>query len=275
MIDFHLHIKHLDRNLEDTIAHIEGLGCEKAVLLPLEDIDGGLLCTTDEVLEAKQRYPERVLPFCHVDVRRDNALRRVEDYAKRGCLGYGEQKQRIHLNDPRLDKIFAFCNEMGWPVTLHLQEGKDGYNWGVEYLETLLRKFPKAKFIGHAQSWWANISASVPDPSETLYPTGKVVPGGLADRLLAEYPNMYADLSAGSGLGALSRDEDFTKGFLLRHRKKLLFATDCPCLDGKGGGYKPGCFGQKSLPLLRRLADENTLRDILHNNAIRLLGITK
>jgi predicted TIM-barrel fold metal-dependent hydrolase len=91
--------------------------------------------------------------------------------------------------------------------------------------------------------------------------------------LLADYENMYADLSAGSGLGALSRDEEFTRGFLQRHRKKLLFATDCPCRDGHGQGYEPGCFGRKLRPLLERLVeDEETLQDLLHDNVLRVLG---
>jgi len=31
VIDFHLHVKHSGRDLRTTIAHIAGLGCEKAV----------------------------------------------------------------------------------------------------------------------------------------------------------------------------------------------------------------------------------------------------
>ncbi len=129
-------------------------------------------------------------------------------------------------------------------------------------------------FIGHAQSWWAHVSAEVPPPEETLYPKGRVVPGGLADRLLSDYENMWADLSAGSGFGALSRDEDFTRGFLDRHRGKLMFATDCPCLDGKGAGLDRGCFGWRLKDLLERLAPDDGAREaILEGNARRLLGL--
>ena len=38
---------------------------------------------------------------------------------------------------------------------------------------------------------------------------------------------MYGDLSAGSGLNALTRDEDFTRDFLTRHQDKLLYGSDC------------------------------------------------
>ena len=52
------------------------------------------------------------------------------------------------------------------------------------------------------------------------------MPGGAVDRLLQEYPNVYADLSAGSAYNALTRDPDFTPGFLERNWQKLCFGTD-------------------------------------------------
>lgn len=46
------------------------------------------------------------------------------------------------------------------------------------------------------------------------------------ERLLEKYDNLYADISAGSGWNALTRDPDFTPGFVERHWRKLLFGTD-------------------------------------------------
>jgi predicted TIM-barrel fold metal-dependent hydrolase len=273
MLDAHLHIGHSGRTLEDTLAHSDGLGAAQAVLLALEDHDvsGGPPFCTDDVLRAKQQYPNRVLPCCHVDLRREDALRRIEGYAARGCVGFGEQKQRLPLNDRRIEQMLALCNELAWPVTFHFQEGPGGFNTGLPYLETLLQRFPGVKFIGHAQSWWANLSGVVPPPEETLYPAGPVAPGGLAVRLLADYSNMFADLSAGSGYGALSRDEGFAREFLARFQHKLLFASDCPCRDGQGTGYEPGCSGRKLLVLLDRLLPDAEMREnVLQRNAARL-----
>ncbi|MBC8236377.1 amidohydrolase family protein, partial [bacterium] len=58
------------------------------------------------------------------------------------------------------------------------------------------------------------------------YPKGKITPGGAVDRLLQNYPNIYGELSAGSGHNALTRDPDFTPGFFERNWNKLLFGTD-------------------------------------------------
>jgi predicted TIM-barrel fold metal-dependent hydrolase len=275
MIDAHLHIGHKGRSLEDTIRHIEGIGADRAVCLPIETADGEYEWLTDYVVSAFEKFPDRVIPFCHVDVTREDAVEVLEKRASTGIFkGYGEQKQHIPLDHPGLERVLAFCNEMAWPVTWHFQEGERGYNQGIGHLESLLKKFTNIKFIGHAQSWWANISADVPPATETMYPRGPVVPGGLADQLLSDYEHMYADLSAGSGLGALGRDEAFSAGFLARHRKKLLFATDCACKDGAGGDHPQGCFANKSLPFLKRMVtDKDALEDILHNNAVRVIGL--
>jgi len=274
LIDCHLHIGHLERDLPVTIAHVKGLGCDRAALLPLEDRARGLMLTTDRVLDAWRRYPDRVIPFCHVDICNDGFERRIEKYAAAGCRGYGEQKQQLPLDHPRIARMLEVVSGFNWPCTFHFQDGPRGFNQGIErHLEPLLKRFPRVQFIGHAQSWWSHISAEPPPPELTLYPRGRVNPGGLIDRLLADYENVHGDLSAGSGYGALARDEEFAAGFIRRHRTKLLFATDCPCHDGNGARWKGGCFGRNLIALLDRVADEATRADILHNNAARLFGL--
>ncbi len=55
------------------------------------------------------------------------------------------------------------------------------------------------------------------------YPTGPIKRGGVTDKLLADYPNLFGDHSANSSNSALSRDPEFTSDFLKRHQDKLIF----------------------------------------------------
>lgn len=57
----------------------------------------------------------------------------------------------------------------------------------------------------------------------------------VGDRLLGDYSNLYGDFSAGSGLNAITRDPDFARGFLNRHRRRLIWGSDCDCRDGEKG----------------------------------------
>jgi predicted TIM-barrel fold metal-dependent hydrolase len=137
----------------------------------------------------------------------------------------------------------------------------------------LLKAYPKTTFIGHANSWWAHISAEVND--KVGYPTGPVKPGGLTGSLLADYPNIYGDLSANSGRNALARDPDFAAAFLDRHKAKLLFGSDCPCKDGKGlgqvGTMQGKCIARETLGMMAKMASPEVFRQIAWTNATQLL----
>ena len=43
---------------------------------------------------------------------------------------------------------------------------------------------------------------------------------------MEEYPNIYGDLSAGSGANAISRDLEFGREFLIRRQDRVCFGTD-------------------------------------------------
>ena len=46
-------------------------------------------------------------------------------------------------------------------------------------------------------------------------------------KLLRKYPNLYCDLSAGSGLNALRRDPEYAAEFLDEFQDRILYARDC------------------------------------------------
>src|SRR5438270_9052192 len=99
-----------------------------------------------------------------------------------------------------------------------------------------------------------------------MYPKGAVTPGALTDRDLSDYPNMYGDLSAGSGLNAMQRDEERAREFLHRHQDKLLYGSDC----NDKAGYGEGCIGSKQLAMIRKLVPEDQIRrKIFYGNAAR------
>ncbi len=266
MIDVH---SHLENGLERFIAHMEWLGADKAWALSLEEPElKTFSCPTQRAIAAAKKYPDRIIPFCHVNVRADNAIKQIELYAEKGCKGFGEHKMHIAIDDTVMDKIFGICNELKWPFLYHFQENgsNGGYSWGIKKLPDIIKKYPDIKFIGHAGSWWDYISAGA--TGADALPTGKIIPGGLTDRILSDYENIYADFSAGSGYNALTRDTEFMHEFIIRHRKKLLFGSDCPC-PGDGSEH---CYGKDVLAGIKAVVDDKAvIDDILHNNAEHII----
>jgi predicted TIM-barrel fold metal-dependent hydrolase len=133
----------------------------------------------------------------------------------------------------------------------------------------VLDRYPKVTFIGHAQTWWSNIDKKS-DPG-VMYPAGPVSSGGITDRLLSDYANIYGDLSAKSGLNSMLRDEAHARDFLTRHQNKLLFGSDCSDRQANG----PDCLGSRIIAAIRRLSpDKSVERKLLYGNASNLLKIT-
>ena len=44
--------------------------------------------------------------------------------------------------------------------------------------------------------------------------------------MLEKYPNMYCDMSAGSGCNAFSRDPEFAREFLIKWQDRILYGRD-------------------------------------------------
>lgn len=270
IIDIHQHINYSGRTDEQLIKHQAAMGVSLTVLLPAGSLYGlAASCGGNpSVVDLAKQHPDKFLYFANEVAELPQAREEIEKYLKQGAIGIGEQKFNVACDSPHIERIAELAREYQVPVLMHFQHNV--YNTGIERFHTVLEKFPTVNFIGHAQTWWGNIDLK--HDQAVLYPTGKVTPGGITDRLLSDYPNMYGDLSAGSGLNALLRDEDHTRAFLERHQDKLLFGSDCNDAIGRG----PGCQGAQTLATLRRLAPgPKVLRKLLCENAARLLKISK
>lgn len=268
IIDIHQHTHYWGRNDEDLVQHQRALGITKTVLLPAGSRYGleADCYGNDSVVAIARKYPREFLFFANEDPTLPEALPVIERYLKAGAIGIGEQKFFVDCDSESIVKLAELARDYRVPILLHFQHEK--YNKGFERFHKVLERFPKVNFIGHAQTMWGNIDRNL-NPKD-LYPKGAVTPGGLTDRWLADYPNFHADLSAGSGANAFTRDEEHARGFLLRHQNKLMFGSDCQDVDGKD----ERCVGAKQLATLRKLvADPKVLEKILHRNASRLLKI--
>jgi hypothetical protein len=216
------------------VDHMNRAGVDISVLLPLEAPDCfGELYLTDEALADAARFPERLVAFCHADPRRLNYGHTVSDLAHRleamrlaGARGFGEHKVGLPIDHPWAGSLFEICGDLQLPVLLHLDFTLNTDENGQPGLERVLKRHLKTTFIGHGPTFWGEVSAGFDRSTQVSYPSGPVLPGGSTDRLLSDYGNLYADLSAFSCYNALTRDPAFGAAFLDRHWQKLMFGTD-------------------------------------------------
>jgi uncharacterized protein len=269
IIDLHQHTNYHGRTDEQLIAHQRTMGVTRTMLLPagskygLAAGAGG----NDTVARLARTHPKEFFFFANElpDLPATKAV--IEKYLKLGAVGIGEQKFPVDCDSKPMQLIAEIAKAHNVPVLMHFQH--ETYNMGIERFHKMLERYPTVNFIGHAQTWWGNIDRN--HQQSVMYPKGSVTPGGITDRLLADYPNMYGDLSAGSALNALRRDEDHAREFLKRHQNKLLFGSDCEDTNGRG----TKCIGAQQLEAIRRLApDATAVHKILYDNAARLLKIS-
>jgi len=280
MIDIHTHIGKLvfKKGLKpyQLLKFMDRNGIEKAVVLPIENPEESYYyVTTDEVLKAYKKHPDRLIPFCNVDPRRGNSdtstdfYRIIKEYKERGCKGFGEALSGLWIDDMRLQKIYEACGRLEMPIIIHLDGLRNRDNIGLVKLKKMLKKFPKTNFIGHGPHFWAEISSDVKKKDFTGYPKGKIKKGAL-DRLFAKYPNLYGELSANSGYNALSRDRDFAYPFLERNQNRLLFGTDYLALGQKCHQIEFLKEGKE-----KGLIKKSVFEKIAFKNARELLSIKK
>jgi uncharacterized protein len=91
-------------------------------------------------------------------------------------------------------------------------------------------------------------------------------------------------MSANSGNNALARDPEFSRDFLVRHRGKLVFGSDCSCTDGNGAGISQGnnpeaarlngkCVARATLGLLKESTTPEIFRQVTWENANKLFKL--
>lgn len=278
IIDIHQHTNYHDRDNSRLLYHQKAMGISQTILLPAgslvrrpstadgkhNGLGGARAGGNESCVEVVRAHAGEYYFGGNEVTDLPEARAEIEKYLKQGGVIIGEQKFTVECDSRESQILYSLAADYGVPILLHFQHGT--YNLGFDRFHKMLEKFPKTTFIGHAQTWWANIDKDHAD-QKVLYPKGPVTAGGLTDRYLANYPNMFADMSAGSGLNALLRDEDHTRGFLDRHQNKILYGSDCA--DSVGTGKE--CQGAQTIAALRRLVpNKQAERKILYENSKKL-----
>jgi uncharacterized protein len=274
---FDLHF-HLRPQPAANLAHLDGAGITKANLLTR----GRAL---EQVKAVQAAALGRFTWFNSYDVTKPDAEQMLTQAVKSGAQGFGEMKFHVAADGPELRRMYALAADLRVPILIHFQEVDHSPNegtWSAGYaktFESILKAYPGTTFIGHADAFWANVSADY--HNEAVYPTGPVKRGGATDKWLGDYPNLFGDMSAVSCNTALTRDPEFTADFLKRQQDKLLFGSDCSCRDGRGAGYdNPAaprmagkCVARETLSVVKRSTSAPVFQKIVWGNVNRLLRI--
>jgi uncharacterized protein len=197
-------------------------------------------------------HPNRFVIFLNIDFEKlddtgwpNETLSMMEKAVKQGVKGLKVYKglgltdkdndgNRIAVDDPRLDAIWAKCGELGIPVLIHSGEPNSFWNDKDKHNERWLelkqepsryrsadkfppfeqimaeqhnvfRKHPETKFIDAHLGWFGN----------DLERLGK---------LLDEMPNVYTEL--GAVLAELGRQPRFARAWMIKYQDRVMMGKD-------------------------------------------------
>ena len=248
-IDVHSHHWRMDTaNLDKLIREIDSLNM--GIIVNLSGRGGRSLKAMTENI-AKQ-YPNRVAVFTNINLRSiddpdwtEETVKQIEFDVANGARGLKMYKSqcmfntdssgnRIRINDPRIDPVWAKCGELGIPVIIHAadprpfwqpldslnerwlelklrprrkREANDPAPWETIIAEQhdVFRKHPNTTFINAHFGWFANDLAKL-------------------DSLMAEFPNMYVEF--GAVIAELGRQPRMANWFFEKHQDRILFGKD-------------------------------------------------
>ncbi|MDD5676613.1 MAG: amidohydrolase family protein [Kiritimatiellae bacterium] len=288
IIDIHAHITYgnfkifsrlLGRKpftVEILLKRMNSEGIDKSVLLPLinaEVLDYYGVAGNQECIEATRKYPDRLMTFCGIDPRsmmnykKGGLSKLLAVYKKLGCIGIGEMCASIPITHRLYQNLLYVAGEENLPILFHFVS-KTGLSYGavdklnLPGLEKMLGKFPKTIFIGHSPCFWNEI-ASVTDKERIGYVKGAIKKEGKLWRFMKNYPNLYGDISAGSGYIALSRDSAKCCKFIEKFSDRLFFGTDRFTSVDEA---VPPQIGFLKESLKNKMISKTAYENITHNN---------
>jgi predicted TIM-barrel fold metal-dependent hydrolase len=268
---------------EQQLEVMEQKGIDMTVILPLASAEAPAeKQSIGEILAICEKHPGKFIPFFNVDPRlpRDPMKITVEEHyavlaqcRELGFKGLGEVTARVYWDDHPMQCLLAACEKVGFPVTFHtITPDVNSYGvldeLGMPQFEKCLQAFPDLVFFGHSQGFWSEISGDVTLETKNIYPKTPVVEGGVIKRLMREYPGVYGDLSAGSGLNALQRDPVHAYAFMEEFQDRLLLGQD----------YCSPTNDMQHVEWLTAARDEGNISDdvyekIMWKNANRVLNL--
>jgi predicted TIM-barrel fold metal-dependent hydrolase len=210
-------------------------------------------------------------------------------YKSQGMTNVDSQGNRVSINDPRIDPVWAKCGELGIPVLIHsadpasfweehdeenerwlelkLRSGRkrsdtDPAPWQtiIDEQHDIFRKHPGTTFINAHLGWYANDLATLAD-------------------LMDELPNMQAEI--GAVIAELGRQPRFAKAFLTKYQDRVMFGKDSWNPEEYYTYFRVLESDDEYFPYYKRYhafwkmygldLDDEVLRKIYYKNALRVI----
>src|SRR6201999_2956966 len=100
--------------------------------------------------------------FASSDITKPEDEKQLTGAVKAGAGGLREIKYHVAADGPELRRMYSLAADLDVPILVHFQEvphyDTEGvFSTGFRNFAAILQAYPKTRFIGHADAFWANI----------------------------------------------------------------------------------------------------------------------
>jgi predicted TIM-barrel fold metal-dependent hydrolase len=177
-------------------------------------------------------YPQKVANQLEQDLR--NGAQGLKIFKNFGMDLKDTKGQRIHVDDPRFERVWEICAKWKVPVLIHTGEPWPFFQpidrFNERWLE--MKQFPQRARPPDRYPTWETLMgeqhhlfASHP---KTIFINAHLgwLGGNLAElgRLMDQMPNMYTEI--GAVLAELGRQPRFAREWFIKHQDRVLFGKD-------------------------------------------------
>ncbi|MFK8005817.1 MAG: amidohydrolase family protein [Saprospiraceae bacterium] len=248
-IDVHSHQWQMDEmDLNDLIRPMDEMNM--GIMNNLSGRNGEKLKKmTDNI---KKQFPNRFIVFANIELRSinepdwaeetvkqleydfKNGAKGLKIYKSQGMTNKDSEGNRIRIDDPRIDPVWAKCGELGIPVLIHSADPKSFWephdNQNERWLE--LKTHPRRKRDANNPASWEQIISEQHNIFKKHPKTNFIAahfgwhPNDLTKlgQLLDDMPNMYVEI--GAIIAELGRQPRAANRFFEKYQDRVLFGKD-------------------------------------------------
>jgi predicted TIM-barrel fold metal-dependent hydrolase len=179
----------------------------------------------------KKKWPDRFCAFVTINPLDEGNVALLQDYVKRGAdglklyIGHGGSSgsgpfHSMPIDDPRMDPVFAWAEEVQLPIVLHVNLDK--------FWDEMLNVLEKHPYL----------RVNMPHMGLQKNNEARLKRIGF---MLERYPNVYTDMSWGyytyqqDGFETLAINRKFSRPFMEQHKDKMMYASDMVLEENSAG----------------------------------------
>ena len=226
---------------------------DKMNMAVMVNLSGGNGDRLKEMMDnVNQNYPNRFIVFANVDFKgigeegwTEKAVQQLEADVKNGARGLKIYKSlgfsindtkgnRVAIDDPRIDAIWAKCGDLGIPVLIHSADPEPFWSPYDEYNERWLelKQRPRRKRSDTNPAPWEQIIREQHNVFKK-HPGTNFINAHLGwygndlsklSELMDAMPNMYSEI--GAVLAELGRQPRNASAFLIKYQDRIMFGKD-------------------------------------------------